>query len=47
VCASVRDVVSAMSVVCIDGFSPNFASSASWDVDVLIRFSVQRSKVTP
>jgi len=42
--ASVRDVVSAISLVHIDGFSPNFRQSASWDRDELIRFWGQKVK---
>jgi len=35
VCPSVIDGVSVISVVCNDGFSPNFfVSSASWNEDV-------------
>jgi len=34
---SVRDVVSAVSLVCVDGFRETFVSSASWDKDELIR----------
>ena len=45
---SVCDVVSAMSPLCIDGFSPNFCQCAPCDKDELIRFWVinqnQRSR---
>ena len=33
---SVRDGVSATSMVCIDGFHQTFVSSASWDRDELL-----------
>ena len=36
--------VSAISVLCIDRFSPNFVASASWDKDEQIRFWGQNVK---
>jgi len=40
---SVRDVVS-ISSVCMDGFSPNFVSSRSWNRDEPIRFLGEKVK---
>jgi len=45
---SIHDVVSAICMVFIGGFSPNFqtsVNSTSWDKDELVRFEVKRSKV--
>ena len=47
VCASVRDVVSAISVVCMHALMDSqqtFVSCASWDREELIRFWGQKVK---